>query len=103
MDLPAALRVHRLVAIVRGDDPDAALRTVLALVDEGIALVEVSLSGRDALGVIARARAALGPGAPLGAGTVLTAADAHAVHRAGADRTAPSSTTRSPPPAAPPP
>ncbi|MEV8363642.1 bifunctional 4-hydroxy-2-oxoglutarate aldolase/2-dehydro-3-deoxy-phosphogluconate aldolase [Streptomyces niveus] len=85
MDLPAALRVHRLVAIVRGDDPDAALRTVLALVDEGIALVEVSLSGRDALGVIARARAALGPGAPLGAGTVLTAADAHAVHRAGAD------------------
>ncbi|MFE6025343.1 bifunctional 4-hydroxy-2-oxoglutarate aldolase/2-dehydro-3-deoxy-phosphogluconate aldolase [Streptomyces niveus] len=85
MDLPAALRVHRLVAIVRGDDPDAALRTVLALVDEGIALVEVSLSGRDALEVIARARAALGPGAPLGAGTVLTAADAHAVHRAGAD------------------
>ncbi|MEV4994423.1 bifunctional 4-hydroxy-2-oxoglutarate aldolase/2-dehydro-3-deoxy-phosphogluconate aldolase [Streptomyces niveus] len=85
MDLPAALRVHRLVAIVRGDDPDAALRTVLALVDEGIALVEVSLSGRDALDVIARARAALGPAAPLGAGTVLTAADAHAVHRAGAD------------------
>ncbi|MEV8333631.1 bifunctional 4-hydroxy-2-oxoglutarate aldolase/2-dehydro-3-deoxy-phosphogluconate aldolase [Streptomyces niveus] len=85
MDLPAALRASRLVAIVRGDDPDAALRTVLALVDEGIALVEVSLSGRDALGVIARARAALGPGAPLGAGTVLTAADAHAVHRAGAD------------------
>ncbi|MFE3588753.1 bifunctional 4-hydroxy-2-oxoglutarate aldolase/2-dehydro-3-deoxy-phosphogluconate aldolase [Streptomyces niveus] len=85
MDLPAALRVHRLVAIVRGDDPDAALRTVLALVDEGITLVEVSLSGRDALDVIARARAALGPGAPLGAGTVLTAADAHAVHRAGAD------------------
>lgn len=85
MDLPAALRASRLVAIVRGDDPDAALRTVLALVDEGIALVEVSLSGRDALDVIARARAALGPGAPLGAGTVLTAADAHAVHRAGAD------------------
>ncbi|WP_329074709.1 bifunctional 4-hydroxy-2-oxoglutarate aldolase/2-dehydro-3-deoxy-phosphogluconate aldolase [Streptomyces niveus] len=85
MDLPAALRASRLVAIVRGDDPDAALRTVLALVDEGIALVEVSLSGRDALGVIARARAALGPGAPLGAGTVLTAADAHSVHRAGAD------------------
>ncbi|MFG2172003.1 bifunctional 4-hydroxy-2-oxoglutarate aldolase/2-dehydro-3-deoxy-phosphogluconate aldolase [Streptomyces niveus] len=85
MDLPAALRASRLVAIVRGDDPDAALRTVLALVDEGIALVEVSLSGRDALDVIAQARAALGPGAPLGAGTVLTAADAHAVHRAGAD------------------
>lgn len=45
MDLPAALRASRLVAIVRGDDPDAALRTVLALVDEGIALVEVSSAG----------------------------------------------------------
>ncbi|WP_244190542.1 hypothetical protein [Streptomyces caeruleatus] len=29
MDLKAALATHRLVAIVRGDDPDAALRTVL--------------------------------------------------------------------------
>ncbi|MGW1018252.1 bifunctional 4-hydroxy-2-oxoglutarate aldolase/2-dehydro-3-deoxy-phosphogluconate aldolase, partial [Streptomyces niveus] len=70
MDLPAALRVHRLVAIVRGDDPDAALRTVLALVDEGIALDEVTLSGPDAQDVIAPARAALGPRAPHGAGTV---------------------------------
>ncbi|MFD3521536.1 bifunctional 4-hydroxy-2-oxoglutarate aldolase/2-dehydro-3-deoxy-phosphogluconate aldolase [Streptomyces sp. NPDC058653] len=85
MDLPAALRAHRLVAIVRGDDPDAALRTVLTLIEEGVVLVEVSLTGRDALDVIAQARAALGPDAPLGAGTVLTADDAHAVHRAGAD------------------
>lgn len=85
MDLTAALRDHRLVAIVRGDDPDAALGAVRTLVEEGIALVEVSLSGRDALDVIAQARAALGPDAPLGAGTVLTAEDADAVHRAGAD------------------
>ncbi|MFD5779299.1 bifunctional 4-hydroxy-2-oxoglutarate aldolase/2-dehydro-3-deoxy-phosphogluconate aldolase [Streptomyces sp. NPDC126933] len=85
MDLLAALRSHRLVAIVRGDDPDAALKTVLTLVEEGIALVEVSLSGRAALEVIARARAALGPDAPLGAGTVLGADDARAAHRAGAD------------------
>ncbi|MFJ4918906.1 bifunctional 4-hydroxy-2-oxoglutarate aldolase/2-dehydro-3-deoxy-phosphogluconate aldolase [Streptomyces sp. NPDC088725] len=85
MDLLGALRAHRLVAIVRGDDADAALRTVLTLVEEGVTLVEVSLSGRGALGVIARARAALGPGAPLGAGTVLSAGDAHAAHAAGAD------------------
>ncbi|MFI5755117.1 bifunctional 4-hydroxy-2-oxoglutarate aldolase/2-dehydro-3-deoxy-phosphogluconate aldolase [Streptomyces sp. NPDC051569] len=85
MDLPAALRAHRLVAIVRGDDPDAALRTVLTLIEEGVRLVEVSLSGRDALDVITRARAALGPGVPLGAGTVLGAGDARAAHRAGAD------------------
>ncbi|MEW1864939.1 bifunctional 4-hydroxy-2-oxoglutarate aldolase/2-dehydro-3-deoxy-phosphogluconate aldolase [Streptomyces sp. NPDC088194] len=85
MDLLTALHTHRLVAIVRGDDPRAALRSVLALVEEGVTLVEVSLSGEDALDVIAQARTALGPGAPLGAGTVLTAADARAAHLAGAD------------------
>ncbi|MBY8879337.1 bifunctional 4-hydroxy-2-oxoglutarate aldolase/2-dehydro-3-deoxy-phosphogluconate aldolase [Actinacidiphila acidipaludis] len=84
MDLLTALRTHRLVAIVRGADPDAALRSVLALVEEGVPLVEVSLSGRDALDVIAQARAALGPDALLGAGTVLTDEDAQAAHRAGA-------------------
>ncbi|MGW5172633.1 bifunctional 4-hydroxy-2-oxoglutarate aldolase/2-dehydro-3-deoxy-phosphogluconate aldolase [Streptomyces nodosus] len=84
MDLLAALRAQRLLAIVRGSDPDAALTTVLALAEEGVTLVEVSLSGRDALDVIARARAALGPDATLGAGTVLSADDARAAHKAGA-------------------
>ncbi|KPC76525.1 aldolase [Streptomyces sp. NRRL WC-3753] len=85
MDLRATLAAHRLVAIVRGDDADAALRTVLTLAEEGVELIEVSLTGKDALLVIERARAALGPGRPLGAGTVLTADDAVAAHRAGAD------------------
>ncbi|MET9356071.1 bifunctional 4-hydroxy-2-oxoglutarate aldolase/2-dehydro-3-deoxy-phosphogluconate aldolase [Streptomyces sp. NPDC006617] len=85
MDLRAALAAHRLVAIVRGDDADAALRTVLTLAEEDVELIEVSLTGKDALRVIARARAALGPDRPLGAGTVLTADDAVAAHRAGAD------------------
>lgn len=84
MDLTAALATHRLVAIVRGDDPDAALRTVLALAEEGIELIEVSLAAPDALSVIERARHALGPDRPVGAGTVLTPDDARAVHRAGA-------------------
>ncbi|WP_031046353.1 bifunctional 4-hydroxy-2-oxoglutarate aldolase/2-dehydro-3-deoxy-phosphogluconate aldolase [Streptomyces sp. NRRL F-5650] len=85
MDLRAALAAHRLVAIVRGDDADAALRTVLTLAEEGLELIEVSLTGKDALQVVERARAALGPDRPLGAGTVLTADDALAAHRAGAD------------------
>ena len=85
MDLRAALAAHRLVAIVRGDDPAAALHTVLALAAEGIDLIEVSLTGKDALSVIEQARQALGPDRPLGAGTVLTADDARAAHRAGAD------------------
>ncbi|MFD7409150.1 bifunctional 4-hydroxy-2-oxoglutarate aldolase/2-dehydro-3-deoxy-phosphogluconate aldolase [Streptomyces sp. NPDC059866] len=85
MNLRAALAAHRLVAIVRGDDPEGALRTVLTLADEGVELIEVSLSGKDALSVIERAREALGPDRPLGAGTVLTADDARAAQRAGAD------------------
>ncbi|MFJ5266060.1 bifunctional 4-hydroxy-2-oxoglutarate aldolase/2-dehydro-3-deoxy-phosphogluconate aldolase [Streptomyces sp. NPDC088387] len=84
MDLQTALADHRLVAIVRGTDPDAALRTVLILADEGIDLIEVSLTSADALTVIARAHQSLGSGSRLGAGTVLTAEDARAAHRAGA-------------------
>ncbi|WP_393074457.1 bifunctional 4-hydroxy-2-oxoglutarate aldolase/2-dehydro-3-deoxy-phosphogluconate aldolase [Streptomyces sp. LN704] len=84
MDLQAALAARRLLAIVRGADADAALRTVLALAEEGVDLIEVSLSGTDALTVIERARHALGPDALLGAGTVLSTDDAHAAHRAGA-------------------
>ncbi|MER5528599.1 bifunctional 4-hydroxy-2-oxoglutarate aldolase/2-dehydro-3-deoxy-phosphogluconate aldolase [Streptomyces sp. NPDC002677] len=84
MDLRAALTSRRLLAIVRGTDPDAALRTVMTLAEEGIELIEVSLSGTDALTVLARARKELGPGRPLGAGTVLTADDARAAQQAGA-------------------
>ncbi|MEQ8146041.1 bifunctional 4-hydroxy-2-oxoglutarate aldolase/2-dehydro-3-deoxy-phosphogluconate aldolase [Streptomyces sp. OP7] len=85
MELQAALATHRLVAIVRGSDADAALDTVLTLAEEGVELIEVSLTGADALTVMARARAALGDARPLGAGTVLTADDARAARDAGAD------------------
>jgi len=82
--LLSALHSHRLLAIVRGDDPGAALDTVLSLSRLGVGAVEVSLTTGDALGVIARARAELGSGALLGAGTVLTPADAERAAAAGA-------------------
>jgi 2-dehydro-3-deoxyphosphogluconate aldolase / (4S)-4-hydroxy-2-oxoglutarate aldolase len=75
------LRAHRLVAIVRGPDPDAVLHTVFALFEEGVTLVEVSLTTVDAETVIAQARDGLGPDALLGCGTVVTEDDA----RRGAD------------------
>jgi 2-dehydro-3-deoxyphosphogluconate aldolase/(4S)-4-hydroxy-2-oxoglutarate aldolase len=78
------LRTHRLLAIVRGSEPAAALAAVLTLAEAGIALIEVSLTGAGALDVIRRARAELGPAFGLGAGTVLGAADAHAAADAGA-------------------
>ncbi|MEW9527085.1 bifunctional 4-hydroxy-2-oxoglutarate aldolase/2-dehydro-3-deoxy-phosphogluconate aldolase [Microbispora sp. NPDC049125] len=78
------LASRRLLAIVRGTDADAALRTVVTLVEEGVELVEVSLVTPGALDVIRGARAALGETAGLGAGTVLTAADAREAAEAGA-------------------
>lgn len=75
---------QRLLAIVRGTDADAALRTVLTLAEEGVDLVEVSLVTADATEVIRRARMALGEDAGLGAGTVVTAEDAARAADAGA-------------------
>ena len=82
MSFPEELRAARLVAIVRGTDPAAALASTLVLAEEGVRFIEVSLTTDGALDVISRARAALGPGAWLGAGTVLSAADARAIGRA---------------------
>jgi 2-dehydro-3-deoxyphosphogluconate aldolase / (4S)-4-hydroxy-2-oxoglutarate aldolase len=84
MDLLDALRTHRLLAIVRTTDPEAALGLVLTLADCGVRLVEVSLTTPSAFDVLRRARAALGDGFGLGAGTVLTAEDARRAADAGA-------------------
>lgn len=84
MHLRDVLRQHRLMAVVRGDDPDASLDSILVLADAGIALIEVSCTSTDGVGVIARARAELGPDALLGAGTVLTESDVVQVEQAGA-------------------
>jgi len=74
----------RTLAIVRGTDRDAALRTVLVLAEEGLSTVEVSLTTPDALWVIEQARLELGAEAELGAGTVVTAEDARRAADAGA-------------------
>lgn len=84
MDLRGLLEQRRLVAIVRGRDADAATRSVVALVEAGVSLVEVSLTTSGAESVIERARAHLGPDAALGAGTVCTAVDAMRAAEAGA-------------------
>jgi 2-dehydro-3-deoxyphosphogluconate aldolase/(4S)-4-hydroxy-2-oxoglutarate aldolase len=79
-----SLRAARLIGIVRGGDPDAALATTLTLIEEGVGLVEVSLTTPDALDIIARARTELGADTWLGAGTVLTTADMDRAATAGA-------------------
>lgn len=79
VDLLERLRAQRVLAIVRGRDADASVATVEALVRNGFPLVEVSLSGTDALRVLRRVRGAFGSDVCLGAGTVLTVEDLDAV------------------------
>nr|BFE37586.1 bifunctional 4-hydroxy-2-oxoglutarate aldolase/2-dehydro-3-deoxy-phosphogluconate aldolase [Actinomadura rugatobispora] len=79
-----ALRRHRLVAVVRGSDRAASVRTALVLAEEGVPLIEVSLSGRDALGAIEDIARAVGGSVALGAGTALTGDDVRRARDAGA-------------------
>lgn len=80
----AALRADRLIAIVRGTDRSATVAATLTLLEEGVANVEISLSGTDALAALAQAIKVSGPEAYIGAGTVLTGEQAHAAHGVGA-------------------
>lgn len=77
------LHAERVVSIIRSGDPEAAFRTVATLAEEGLGLIEVSLTTTDAYRVIERA-AALHTGATIGAGTVLTADQARRARDAGA-------------------
>ncbi len=44
MNLREALAARRLLAIIRGSDPDACVRTAEVLAEAGVTLVEVSLT-----------------------------------------------------------
>ena len=79
-----ALARARVMAIIRGSDCDAAVATALALFDEGVRFVEISLTTPGACEAIEKVRSQLPEGAQIGAGTVLTAADVADVEAAGA-------------------
>ncbi|NYI03843.1 bifunctional 4-hydroxy-2-oxoglutarate aldolase/2-dehydro-3-deoxy-phosphogluconate aldolase [Allostreptomyces psammosilenae] len=83
-DFTHELRRHRLAAIVRGSDPKAALGSVLALAEEGVRLIEISLTTPGAEAVIAQAVEEAGTDALIGAGTVVTPQDALRARDAGA-------------------
>jgi len=83
LDLQASLRRHRVMAIIRGDDPEASVRSGIALAEEGFRLIEVSLTGIDAFAVISRI-AHEAPQALVGAGTVLSGDQVRQAEQAGA-------------------
>lgn len=84
VNLVQVLRTHKVLGIVRGSSAGSAEAAALALYDAGIGLIEVSLNTPNAVGVIARLAAAAPPGCLVGAGTVVTEAEAEAVAEAGA-------------------
>jgi 2-dehydro-3-deoxyphosphogluconate aldolase / (4S)-4-hydroxy-2-oxoglutarate aldolase len=76
------LRAQRLVAVIRAATPEAALGAAEAVAAGGLALLEITFTVPDAPRVMAALRDR--PGVVVGAGTVLTADQAHAALDAGA-------------------
>jgi 2-dehydro-3-deoxyphosphogluconate aldolase / (4S)-4-hydroxy-2-oxoglutarate aldolase len=79
MDLLAELRARKMLAIIRADGPDRALECIRTLVDAGITALEVSLTTPGGADAIAKARSEYDPTILIGAGTVVTAAQADEV------------------------
>src|SRR5258708_2136214 len=74
-----------IVAVVRSPDSDQLVETTRALVDGGVNVGEITMSGAHALEVLQQGRQGLGDRVLLGAGTVLDAETARAVLLAGAE------------------
>ena len=81
----AALLAQPIIAILRGLQPDEALDIGEALVSAGIKILEVPLNSPQPLVSIAKLAKAMNGRAFVGAGTVLSVADANAVHTAGGE------------------
>ena len=75
---------ERILAIVRGSDPEAAIRTAVTLMECGIRILEVSLVTADALRVISEIVKVAPDGCLIGAGTVLSRSEVAAAAKAGA-------------------
>ena len=82
--LPSELLRTRVVAVLRGQDPDRVVRAVGALHDAGVTCVEVTFTTPRATEAIARLRELLPVSAAPGAGTVLDAGQAREAIAAGA-------------------
>ena len=74
----------KIVAIIRGADPDDVLKIINALFDGGIRVFEITLNSPKALSVIEEAAGEVGDKMLVGAGTVMDAETARAALLAGA-------------------
>lgn len=69
------LRNAKLLAIVRSQDPEAAVRAAVTVLEEGFGHIEISLNTAEALRVIEAVRLQAPEGSLVGAGTVLSSDD----------------------------
>jgi 2-dehydro-3-deoxyphosphogalactonate aldolase len=82
-DLEAAFQRCPLIAVLRGITPTEVPAIGDALVEAGLAIIEVPLNSPDPLASIAALQRRFGHRALIGAGTVMTPADVAAVRDAG--------------------
>jgi 2-dehydro-3-deoxyphosphogluconate aldolase/(4S)-4-hydroxy-2-oxoglutarate aldolase len=85
MEFVRLLQSHRVLGIVRGTSGAGVIRAAIALAEEGIGVLEISLTTPGATDAISRVRRELGATAWIGAGTVMTAGDVQRVIDAGAN------------------
>jgi 2-dehydro-3-deoxyphosphogluconate aldolase/(4S)-4-hydroxy-2-oxoglutarate aldolase len=83
-DFLTALGHDRILAIMRGTDADAVIRSSLVLLEAGLRFLEVSLVTTDAVRVISEIVTRAPKGSVIGAGTVLTRDDVARAADAGA-------------------
>lgn len=84
MELLAELSQRKVLAIIRADGPDRALECIRTLVTAGITALEVSLTTPGGAEAISKARSEFDSSVLIGAGTVVTVAQADEVADAGA-------------------
>ena len=80
----ASLARHRVVAVVRHHDADAAREIARACIAGGLGLIEITLTTPDAAALVADLAGDAPDGVLVGAGTVLHTAQVHTVVDAGA-------------------
>lgn len=82
----AAIRRHRLIAVLRRIEPrDRLLALVDEFVDDGIRIFEITFDAPDAAADLAAVRHRLGSTATVGGGTIRTTDELHAAIEAGAE------------------
>jgi 2-dehydro-3-deoxyphosphogluconate aldolase/(4S)-4-hydroxy-2-oxoglutarate aldolase len=84
-DLQRRLLDPGVIAVLRAPRGELILPAAAALLAGGVTAIEVTLTTPDALAALREARAALGSGALVGAGTVLDLASCHDALDAGAE------------------